>query len=405
MSMRTSEPTCCSSSASGMPFRGSLGSATITGICDKSSSIVKAYSASGSARTRRRSSASRDDPRIAIRYSTTTSSAAMMPVKAPASTAMLVSVARSPRDSAAKAGPSNSSTLPTAPPSLISGRASRYSMTSLAHTPAPSAPFRTTWTLCGTSTRTSRVSQALAMSVLPTPNAKQPSTPAMHVCESVPITSSPGSAKSSITLLWQMASLPAALPSRSTSPNRRTPWRFANACCTVTSSRDCSTKPSFLCCSGITLSRNVRWSRNRTNESGSATRVSSPKPARKSASAMGVTYSWLKRRSARAKSASPGATAARPSTSRAASRTVCVAKIFSASVIGRTGRAGSSGACAPLSRARLYANSPPASTIAREMADSCAENWDSSRASPCSSRSSREKSVLVSKPMFWQFCR
>ena len=46
------------------------------------------------------------------------------------------------------------------------------------------------------------------MSVEPTPNAKQPSAPAMHVCESVPATSCPGSAISSITLLWQMASEP-----------------------------------------------------------------------------------------------------------------------------------------------------------------------------------------------------
>jgi hypothetical protein len=42
----------------------------------------------------------------------------------------------------------------------------------------------------------------------PTPNAKQPSAPAMQVCESVPATICPGSAISSITLLWQMASLP-----------------------------------------------------------------------------------------------------------------------------------------------------------------------------------------------------
>ena len=52
------------------------------------------------------------------------------------------------------------------------------------------------------------------MSVEPTPNAKQPSAPAMQVCESVPATSWPGSASSSITLLWQMASEPTSLPSR-----------------------------------------------------------------------------------------------------------------------------------------------------------------------------------------------
>ena len=85
---------------------------------------------------------------------------------------------------------------------------------------------------------------------------------------------------------------------------------------------------------------------------------------------MGVTYSWLKRRSARAKSASPGATAGSPSVPRSASRTAWAAKIFSASVIGRGAWLGSSGASAPLKRARLYANSPPASTMAREIGES-----------------------------------
>ena len=66
----------------------------------------------------------------------------------------------------------------------------------------------------GTVTRTSFVYQAFAMSVEPTPNAKQPSAPAMHVWESVPQTSWPGSASSSITLLWQIASEPTRRPSR-----------------------------------------------------------------------------------------------------------------------------------------------------------------------------------------------
>jgi hypothetical protein len=60
----------------------------------------------------------------------------------------------------------------------------------------------------GTRTRTSRVNHALAMSVLPTPKAKQPRAPAMQVCESVPATTWPGRAMSSMTALWQMACEP-----------------------------------------------------------------------------------------------------------------------------------------------------------------------------------------------------
>ena len=91
-------------------------------------------------------------------------------------------------------------------------------MTSFAHTPARKRPVSMKRAVSGTRTRTSRVSHALAMSVEPTPNAKQPSAPAMHVCESVPATTCPGSASSSITLLWQMASEPTSFPSRCTSP-------------------------------------------------------------------------------------------------------------------------------------------------------------------------------------------
>ena len=40
----------------------------------------------------------------------------------------------------------------------------------------------------------------------------------MQVWLSVPITSCPGRASSSITMLWQMPSLPTVSPSRSTSP-------------------------------------------------------------------------------------------------------------------------------------------------------------------------------------------
>ena len=57
------------------------------------------------------------------------------------------------------------------------GIAKSASMMSLAVVPAGSAPRRTTRTLSGTRTRTSSVNHALAMSVLPTPKAKQPRNP------------------------------------------------------------------------------------------------------------------------------------------------------------------------------------------------------------------------------------
>ena len=63
MSMRTSDPSCCSSRASGMPLRGSLGSATMIGTSDRFSSMLKAYSAPSSACTTRAASASRGKPR------------------------------------------------------------------------------------------------------------------------------------------------------------------------------------------------------------------------------------------------------------------------------------------------------------------------------------------------------
>jgi hypothetical protein len=48
--------------------------------------------------------------------------------------------------------------------------------------------------LSGTVRRTAPVTNALAMSVVPTPNATQPSAPLCGVCESVPTTTCPGSA-------------------------------------------------------------------------------------------------------------------------------------------------------------------------------------------------------------------
>ena len=62
----------------------------------------------------------------------------------------------------------------------------------------------------------------------------------------------------------------------------------------------------------ITSSRNVRWSRKKRIDAGSFTGTSLPTKCSKKIAAMGVTYSWLKRRSVRAKPESPGLTAATP---------------------------------------------------------------------------------------------
>ncbi len=113
----------------------------------------------------------------------------MMPVKPPASTAMFVSVARSSRDMLVMPSPANSSTLPMPLPLLKNVELRMCSITSFAQTPLFIVPLRMKRAVSGTVTRTSFVYQAFAMSVEPTPNAKQPSAPAMQVCESVPATS------------------------------------------------------------------------------------------------------------------------------------------------------------------------------------------------------------------------
>ncbi len=86
----------------------------------------------------------------------------------------------------------------------------------------------------------------------------------------------------------------------------------------------------------MAFSRKVRWSRKKRMLSGSTTRPSSPTFSSKKMADMGVTYSWLKRRSVRKKPASPGRTQGTPTSSRAASTTQWEAKIFSATVMGRT---------------------------------------------------------------------
>ncbi len=91
--------------------------------------------------------------------------------------------------------------------------------------------------------------------------------------------------------------------------------------------------------------------------------ASLPISALKSDSAIGVTYSWEKRTSVRAKNASPGFTADTPVLPDRASVMTCAARIFSQSVMGRAAVVMLGGVVSPLRRARLYANRPPCSTI------------------------------------------
>ena len=90
-----------------------------------------------------------------------------------------------------------------------------------------------------------------------------------------------------------------------------------------------------------------RFDGNANTLAGSVTLAASPNAERKSESAIGVTYSWLKRTPARAKSASPGATAVTPVASRERSVTACLARIFSIMFIGRAGVVIAGGATVP----------------------------------------------------------
>jgi len=65
-------------------------------------------------------------------------------------------------------------------------------MTSLAITPAGSAPVRSQRIVSGTRSRIRPVPMTKAASVLPMPVANWLNAPAVHVCESVPTSTSPG---------------------------------------------------------------------------------------------------------------------------------------------------------------------------------------------------------------------
>ena len=117
---------------------------------------------------------------------------------------------------------------------------------------------------------------------------------------------------------------------------------------------------------------------------------------------MGVTYSWLKRRSVRANPVSPGLTASTPTLPAPCS--MWRAKIFSAMVIGRGLVSIGGRKTLPCRRATLNGNSPPYSMTWRVISSSPSVNSLSGISSPPRILSMSEKSVEVSTPRFWQFC-
>ena len=66
------------------------------------------------------------------------------------------------------------------------------SMRSLASTPSANAPSTSMRNVSGTRSHVLPLAMPTATSVLPMPVANAPSAPAMQVCESAPITRSPG---------------------------------------------------------------------------------------------------------------------------------------------------------------------------------------------------------------------
>ena len=87
-------------------------------------------------------------------------------------------------------GPPNSSALyvaPSAPSCPMS-----VSIRSLASTPSAKAPSTSMRNVSGTRSQVLPLAMPTATSVLPMPVANAPRAPAMQVCESAPITRSPG---------------------------------------------------------------------------------------------------------------------------------------------------------------------------------------------------------------------
>jgi hypothetical protein len=78
--------------------------------------------------------------------------------------------------------------------------------------------------------------------------------------------------------------------------------------------------------------------------------------------------------------------------------------IFSTSVIGRASVVTGAGDTSPAMRALLYVKRPPCRTTSALIGSSPFVNSSIEIASPRLMRSRMEKSVVVSSPMFWQFC-
>ncbi len=76
------------------------------------------------------------------------------------------------------------------------------SIRSLASTRSPSSPAISTLKVSGTRSQVLPVAMPTATSVEPMPVAKAPSAPAVQVCESAPMTRSPGFAYDSATRWW-----------------------------------------------------------------------------------------------------------------------------------------------------------------------------------------------------------
>ena len=178
--------------ASGTPRPGSPGRATNGDRAAASTRITSAYGAPGSLRIHGSSVTSA--PRRSRRNRSVSPSGSTSPVKPPSSAVMLVSVARSSIDSARTPGPPNSKTRPTPVPARSAGSASTCSTRSFAVTPRGSGASTSTRRTSGSANRTAPVTNALAMSVVPTPKATQPRAPLCGVCESVPTISMPGRA-------------------------------------------------------------------------------------------------------------------------------------------------------------------------------------------------------------------
>ena len=139
------------------------------------------------------------------------SSGATMPVRLPASIAMLHRVIRASIDSARTAGPANSIAWPTAPAAPIRAMIAR--IRSLAETCGPGRPAMVIRICFGRRCHNVWVASTCATSEAPMPNASAPSAPCVAVCESPQTRVRPGrvmpcSGPTTCTMPWRGSSIP-----------------------------------------------------------------------------------------------------------------------------------------------------------------------------------------------------